>query len=68
MVAEERILTACLTLHDASKRLLARFIVNEPDPLEAYARLGIAVADRNFTAEESRVISKLIDQLHQEAA
>lgn len=59
---------SCLTLHDPLKRILTRFIVNEPDPLEAYARLGIAVADRNFTAEEARVISKLIDQLHQEAA
>lgn len=61
-------MTACLTFHDASKRLLAQFIVNEPDPLEAYARLGIAVADKNFTAEEARVIGALIDQLHREAA
>lgn len=61
-------MTGCIALHDACKRLLAQFIVSEPDPLEAYARLGIAVVDGNFSAEEAAAIGKLIDLMHEKEA
>lgn len=57
-----------LDIREPIKRILARCIVNADCANEAYHRLGIAVIDGNFTAEEARVIGALIDQLHREAA
>lgn len=57
-------MTDTLDLREPIKRILARCIVNTDCQAESYHRLGIAVIDGHFDAEEARVIGLLIDQLH----
>lgn len=57
-----------LSLHDPIKRILARCIVNADCQAEAYHRLGVAVLDGHFDAEEAATIGKLIDLMHEKEA
>lgn len=56
---------SALDLREPIKRILARCIVNVDCQAEAYHRLGIAVMDGHFDADEAATIGKLIDLMHE---
>lgn len=57
-----------LDIREPIKRILARCIVNVDCQAEAYHRLGIAVMDGHFDADEAAIIATAIDLMHEREA